>query len=347
MTNPIIPVFDGHNDLPWESRDNRHYSVEGIDQELPQTLHTDIPKLRRGGYLAQYWSAHVHSDYAGGDAVIATLEQIDFVHRMCARYPETFKLATTADDVRAAQDEGRIASLIGIEGGHQIANNMAVLREYARLGVRYMTLTWNNTNEFADAAVGEHKWHGLNDRGREIVAEMNHIGMIVDLSHVSADTMRDALAASKLPVMFSHSSCFSVNPHPRNVPEDVQRMLADNDGVQMITAVPGFVSAAVHEWVAAGEQGPRPAVSVKDVADHVEAARDVMGVDHVGVGGDYDGTGAMPTGMEDVGKYQNLFEELRSRGWSEDDLNKLGWRNALRVLEANDGAYKAFMAAGE
>ena len=288
MTNPIIPVFDGHNDLPWESRDNRHYSVEGIDQELPQTLHTDIPKLRRGGYLAQYWSAYVHSDYAGGDAVIATLEQIDFVHRMCARYPETFKLATTADDVRAAQDEGRIASLIGIEGGHQIANNMAVLREYARLGVRYMTLTWNNTNEFADAAVGEHKWHGLNDRGREIVAEMNHIGMIVDLSHVSADTMRDALAASKLPVMFSHSSCFSVNPHPRNVPEDVQRMLAD-----------------------------------------------------------YDGTGAMPTGMEDVGKYQNLFEELRSRGWSEDDLNKLGWRNALRVLEANDGAYKAFMAAGE
>lgn len=220
MTNPIIPVFDGHNDLPWESRDNRHYSVEGIDQELPQTLHTDIPKLRRGGYLAQYWSAYVHSDYAGGDAVIATLEQIDFVHRMCARYPETFKLATTADDVRAAQDEGRIASLIGIEGGHQIANNMAVLREYARLGVRYMTLTWNNTNEFADAAVGEHKWHGLNDRGREIVAEMNHIGMIVDLSHVSADTMRDALAASKLPVMFSHSSCFSVNPHPRNVPED-------------------------------------------------------------------------------------------------------------------------------
>lgn len=176
---------------------------------------------------------------------------------------------------------------------------------------------------------------------------MNHIGMIVDLSHVSADTMRDTLAASKLPVMFSHSSCFSVNPHPRNVPEDVQRMLADNDGVQMITAVPGFVSAAVHEWVAAGEQGPRPAVSVKDVADHVEAARDVMGVDHVGVGGDYDGTGAMPTGMEDVGKYQNLFEELRSRGWSEDDLNKLGWRNALRVLEANDGAYKAFMAAGE
>lgn len=258
MTNPIIPVFDGHNDLPWESRDNRHYSVEGIDQELPQTLHTDIPKLRRGGYLAQYWSAYVHSDYAGGDAVIATLEQIDFVHRMCARYPETFKLATTADDVRAAQDEGRIASLIGIEGGHQIANNMAVLREYARLGVRYMTLTWNNTNEFADAAVGEHKWHGLNDRGREIVAEMNRIGMIVDLSHVSADTMRDALAASKLPVMFSHSSCFSVNPHPRNVPEDVQRMLADNDGVQMITAVPGFVSAAVHEWVAAGEQGPPP-----------------------------------------------------------------------------------------
>lgn len=347
MTQPMIPVFDGHNDLPWESRDNRHYSVEGIDRELAQTLHTDIPKLRRGGYLAQYWSAYVSSDYAGPSAVVATLEQIDFVHRMCARYPETFKLATTADDVREAQRQGRIASLIGIEGGHQIDNNLAVMREYARLGVRYMTLTWNNTNEFADAATGEHKWHGLNERGREVVAEMNRIGMIVDLSHVSADTMRDAINASTLPVMFSHSSCYSVNPHPRNVPEDVQRKLADNGGVQMITAVPGFVSAAVHTWIVNGEQGPRPEATVQMVADHVEAAREVMGVDHVGVGGDYDGTGKMPTGMEDVGHYQNLFDELRARGWSEADLDKLGWGNAMRVLEANDTAFKAFKAAGE
>ena len=347
MTNKTIPVFDGHNDLPWESRENRGYSVEGIDQELPQTLHTDIPKLRRGGYLAQFWSGYVSSDLTGANAVVATLEQIDFIHRMCARYPETFKLATTAQDVHAAKDEGRIASLIGIEGGHQIANNLAVLREYARLGVRYMTLTWNNTNEFADAAVGDHTWHGLNDRGREVVAEMNRIGMIVDLAHVSADTMRDALDASSLPVLFSHSSCYAVNPHPRNVPEDVQRSLAANGGVQMITAVPGFVSAQVHEWDVKGGDGPRPEATVQMVADHVEAARDVMGVDHVGVGGDFDGTGAMPVGMRNVGEYQNLFEELRSRGWGEDDLNKLGWCNALRVLEANDAAYKAFMKAGE
>ncbi|MCH4209351.1 dipeptidase [Bifidobacterium sp.] len=347
MNEVIIPVIDGHNDLPWESRANRGYSVEGIDQELEQTLHTDIPKLRRGGYLAQFWSAYVHSDFEGGDAVIATLEQIDFIHRMCARYPGSFKLATSAKDVLAARDEGRIASLIGIEGGHQIANNMAVLREYARLGVRYMTMTWNNTNEFADASVGEHKWHGLNDRGREIVAEMNRIGMIVDLAHVSPDTMRDALEASQLPVMFSHSSCFSVNPHPRNVPEDVQHMLAENGGVQMITAVPGFVSAELHDWYENGEHGPRPAVTVGMVADHIEAAREAMGVDYVGVGGDFDGTDAMPEGLSDVGEYQNLFAELRSRGWSEEDLNKLGWKNALRVLKANDGAYRAFMAAGE
>ena len=347
MSSTMIPVFDGHNDLPWESRANRGYSVEGIDQESAQTLHTDIPKLRRGGYLAQFWSGYVSSDFTGAQAVVATLEQIDFIHRMCARYPETFKLAKTAQDVRTAKDEDRIASLIGIEGGHQIANNLAVLREYARLGVRYMTLTWNNTNEFADAAVGDHTWHGLNDRGREMVAEMNRIGMIIDLSHVSADTMRDALDASNLPVLFTHSSCYLVNPHPRNVPEDVQRQLAANGGVQMITAVPGFVSAQVHEWDVNAGNGPRPEATVQMVADHVEAARDVMGVDHVGVGGDYDGTGVMPAGMRNVGEYQNLFEELRSRGWSEVDLHKLGWQNALRVLEANDTAYMEFMAVGD
>lgn len=347
MTHRIVPVFDGHNDLPWEARVNRGYSVEGIDQELPQTLHTDIPKLRRGGYLAQYWSGYVDADHLGADAVVATLEQIDFVHRMCARYPETFKWATTADDVRAAQTEGRIASLIGIEGGHQIANDLAVLREYARLGVRYMTLTWNNTNEFADAAVGEHKWGGLNDRGREVVAEMNRIGMIPDISHVSADTMRAALAASDKPIMFSHTSCFAINPHPRNAPDDVLEKLAANDGVIMITSVPGFVSEARAQWWRDGGKGEAPEVTVAMVADHVEHAREVAGVDHIGVGGDFDGTDVMPVGLEDVGLYQNLFDELRDRGWSEADLDKLGYQNALRVLEANDDAYKAFMEAGK
>ncbi len=285
----------------------------------------------------------MHSDYAGGDAVIATLEQIDFVHRMCARYPDVFAYATTADDVMRAQREGRIASLIGIEGGHQIADNLAVLREYARLGVRYMTLTWNNTNEFADAAAGERKWHGLNERGREVVAEMNRIGMIPDISHVSAETMRDTIAASTKPVMFSHSSCFGVNPHRRNAPDDVLEALAANDGVIMITAVPSFVSRSYAEWACAGEQGPAPEVTVSMVADHVEYAREIAGVDHIGVGGDFDGTDTMPKGLENVGEYQHLFDELRNRGWGEDDLNKLGWKNALRVLEASDDAYKRFI----
>ncbi|MFR0574405.1 dipeptidase [Bifidobacterium boum] len=347
MDNLIIPVFDGHNDLPWECRVDRGYSVEDIGQETCKTLHTDIPKLRRGGYLAQYWSAWVDADFIGADAVVASLEQIDCIYRMCDRYPQTFRFSTTAADVREAMREGRIASLIGIEGGHQIANNLAVLREYARLGVRYMTLTWNNTNEFADAAVGECRWHGINDRGKEIIHEMNRIGMMVDLSHVSADTMRDALDATDKPVIFSHSSCFAVNPHPRNVPDDVLERIPENGGVVMITAVPVFVSDARRRWHENGEQGEPPKVTVQMVADHIEHARDIAGVDHVGVGGDFDGTDVMPYGLGNVGEYQNLFNELRSRGWSEEDLNKLGWRNALRVLEVNDEAYQEFMDSGK
>lgn len=342
-----IPVIDGHNDLPWEARAHRHYSVEGIDQELPQTLQTDIPKLRRGNYMAQFWSAYVHSDYQGGDAVIATLEQIDFIRRMCERYPRDFMFARTADDIRSAHHQSRIASLIGIEGGHQIANNLAVLRQYAALGVRYMTLTWNKTTEFADAAVGERLWEGLNDRGRAVVKEMNRIGMLVDLAHVSAETMRDALETSCVPVMFSHSSCFAVNPHPRNVPEDVQHMLVNNGGVQMITFVPIFVSQELWQWHNDGEHGTKPPVTVEMIADHVECAREAMGVDFVGVGGDFDGDDLMPEGMSNVGCYQQLFDILRQRGWSEEDLNKLGWKNALRVLEASDSAYRSFMSLSE
>ncbi len=338
-----VPVIDGHNDLPWEARVHRGYSVEGIDQELPQTLQTDIPKLRRGHYAAQFWSAWVDSELQGGDAVIATIEQIDFIHRLVARYPETFAWAPTGSAMRAAVERGRIGSVIGIEGGHQIAANLAVLRQYARLGVRYMTLTWNRSTEFADAAVGEKLWHGLNDLGREVVAEMNAIGMLVDLSHVSAETMRDALAVSTRPVIFSHSSCFAINPHPRNVPEDVQHMLADNGGVQMITFVPSFVSSEYWEWARAGRTGEPPEVTVSDVADHVEQAREVMGVDHIGVGGDFDGSARMPRGLANAGEYPQLFDELRRRGWSTADLEKLGWQNILRVLEDSDGAYLNFI----
>ena len=344
---PLIPVIDGHNDLPWACRSGRDYSVAGLDSETDSSrtsLQTDIPKLRRGGMLAQFWSVWVHTDVVGADAIQATLEQIDFVHRMVAAYPETFELATTADDVERAGAAGTIASLLGIEGGNQINNSLAALREFARLGVRYMTLTWNSTTEWADAATDEPKYNGLNDRGREVIAEMNRIGMMVDLSHVSAATMQDALDASTAPVIFSHSSCFALNPHLRNAPDSILAQLAANGGVQMITFVPAFISAAYKAWQDADEVEEKPVVTVSDVADHVEHARRVAGIDHVGLGGDYDGCPDMPVGLATVADYPNLFAELRRRGWSEPDLAKLGYQNILRVLRANDDVYRSFTA---
>lgn len=339
----MIPVIDGHNDLAWNSRTERDYSVEGIDQELPQTHHTDIPKILRGGLRGQFWSVWVHSDLPAGEQVSATLEQIDFVQRMIARYPGIFARALTANDVEAALAEGKVASLMGVEGSNQIGGSLAVLRDYARLGVRYMTLTWNATTEWADSNAGPATHGGLSERGVELVHEMNRIGMLVDLSHVSADTMRDALDATQLPVVFSHSSCFAINPHPRNVPDDVEERLAANGGVQMITFVPGFLSADYHQWAIDGEQGQAPEVTLADAVAHIEHAREVMGVDHVGLGGDFDGFSGGPTGLEDVSKYQAIFDALRDRHWSEDDLHKLGHRNIVRVLRDNDPAYRHFL----
>jgi len=342
-----IPVIDGHNDLPWACRTHRDYSVGGLDDEADAArtpLQTDIPKLRRGGMLAQFWSVWVHTDVEGSDAIQATLEQIDFVQRMVAAYPGTFALATTADDIDRASDTGRIASLLGIEGGNQVNNSLASLRTFARLGVRYMTITWNSTTEWADAAMDTPQHDGLSDRGREVIAEMNRIGMMVDLSHVAAATMRDALDASAMPVIFSHSSCFALNPHPRNVPDVILSQLAANGGVQMLTFVPAFISADYRAWEDAGETGEKPVVTVRDVADHVEHARSIAGIDHIGLGGDYDGCPDMPVGLKTVADYPNLFAELRSRGWSERDLAKLGFANILRVLRAHDTAYRAFVA---
>lgn len=336
----MIPVIDGHNDLAWNSRTERSYSVEGIDHEGEQTHHTDIPKILRGGLRGQFWSVWVHTDIAGADEVTATLEQIDFVDRLIRRYPGVFGRAVTADDVERQMAAGKVASLLGVEGSNQIDGSLAVLRAYARLGVRYMTLTWNSNTEYADSNAETPLHHGLSDRGVELVHEMNRLGMLVDLSHVSADTMRDALDASTLPVVFSHSSCFALNPHPRNVPDDVESRLAANGGVQMITFVPGFLSHARHEWDEAGEHGPAPEVTLADAVAHIEHAREVMGVDHVGLGGDFDGFGDGPIGLEDVSKYQAIFEALRARHWSEDDLHKLGHRNILRVLHDNDPAYR-------
>lgn len=341
----VIPVIDGHNDLAWNSRTERGYSVEGIDVESAQTHHTDIPKILRGGLRGQFWSVWVHTDLVGAAEVTATLEQIDFVQRLIRRYPGVFGPATTADDVERQMAAGKVASLMGVEGSNQIDGSLGVLRMYAQLGVRYMTLTWNSTTEWADANADVPKHHGLSDKGRELVAEMNRLGMLVDLSHVSPETMHDALDATRLPVIFSHSSCRALNPHPRNVPDDVMGRLAATGGVQMITFVPGFLSQARWEWEKDGEHGPAPRVVLGDAVAHIEHAREVMGVDHVGLGGDFDGFGDGPEGLEDVSKYQAIFEALRARGWSEDELHKLGHRNVVRVLHDNDPAYRAAVAS--
>jgi membrane dipeptidase len=328
-----FPVIDGHNDLPWERRETHGSGVEGIDSEAG-SLHTDLPKLRAGGVVGQFWSVFVPCDEP--DPVRATLQQVDVAHRIIDRYPDTLALARTAAEVRAAIDSGRIASLLGAEGGHSIGDDLAVLRDLARLGVRYMTLTHNDDTPWADSATGAHPHGGLTDRGREVVAEMERIGMLVDLSHTAPTTMRDTLDVASQPVVFSHSSTVAVNDHPRNVPDDVLARLADNGGVVMITFVPQFVSAAYAEWFAAGSSEDAPPVTVSDVADHVEHARDVAGAAHVGLGGDYDGTPVLPPDLRDVSRYPVLAAELQRRGWGPADLRALAGGNVLRVLEATD-----------
>ncbi|NIJ05701.1 dipeptidase [Frigoribacterium faeni] len=333
-----FPVIDGHNDLPWERREAYGSGVEGIDAETG-TLHTDIPKLRAGGVVGQFWSVFVPADEP--DPVRTTLQQIDLAHRIVDRYPDDLAFARTAADVRSAVASGRIASLLGAEGGHSIGDDLAVLRVLARLGVRYMTLTHNDDTPWADSATGAHPHGGLTDRGREVVAEMERIGMLVDLSHTSPATMRDALDVATQPVVFSHSSTVAVADHPRNVPDDVLRRLPDNGGVVMITFVPQFVSRDYADWLEAGSTEEAPPVSVSDVADHVDHARDVAGAAHLGLGGDYDGTPVLPPDLRDVSRYPVLAAELRRRGWSADDLRALAGGNVLRVLEATDARFTA------
>ncbi|MBE7161338.1 MAG: dipeptidase [Williamsia herbipolensis] len=340
MTEPLrtlpFPVIDGHNDLPWESRETHGSSVDGVDG-TDRTLHTDLPKLRAGGVVGQFWSVFVPCD--DPDPVRTTFQQVDLVHRLVDRYPDDLALVRTAAELRTAVAGGRIASLLGAEGGHSIGDDLAVLRDLARLGVRYMTLTHNDDTPWADSATGRRAHGGLTDRGRQIVAEMERIGMLVDLSHTAPDTMRDALDVATRPVVFSHSSTVAVNDHPRNVPDDVLARLADNGGVVMITFVPKFVSRAWADWEESGSVGTPPVVTVADVADHVEHARDVAGVAHIGLGGDYDGTPVLPDDLRDVSRYPVLAEELRRRGWGDDDLRALAAGNIVRVLEATDDRF--------
>ncbi|MGW6911582.1 dipeptidase [Streptomyces sp. NPDC054940] len=367
-----FPVVDGHNDLPWALREQVRYDLDARDIAGDQGahLHTDIPRLREGGVGAQYWSVYVRSDYAGDKAVSATLEQIDCVRQLLARYPDDLRPALTAADMEAARAEGRIASLMGAEGGHSIANSLATLRALYALGVRYMTLTHNDNIAWADSATDEPGVGGLSAFGREVVREMNRAGMLVDLSHVAPTTMRDALDASTAPVIFSHSSSRAVCDHPRNIPDDVLERLPGNGGVAMVTFVPKFVLQAAVDWTVAADENmrahgfhhldttaeamkvhrafeetnPRPVATVSTVADHLDHMREVVGVDHLGIGGDYDGTAFTPDGLSDVSGYPNLLAELLDRGWSKPDLAKLTWQNSVRVLGAAEDVARDLQA---
>ncbi|MFJ5777744.1 dipeptidase [Streptomyces sp. NPDC093094] len=355
-----FPVVDGHNDLPWALREQVSYDLAARDIAVRQDghLHTDLPRLREGGVGAQYWSVYVRSDLP--DPVPATLEQIDCVRQLIERHPRELRAALTAADLEAARREGRIASLMGAEGGHSIANSLGTLRGLYALGVRYMTLTHNDNVDWADSATDEPNVGGLSAFGREVVREMNRLGMLVDLSHVAATTMRDALDTTSAPVIFSHSSSRAVCDHPRNIPDDVLERLPANGGMAMVTFVPKFVLQAAVDWTAAADDNmrahgfhhldttaeamkvhrafeearPRPVATAATVADHLDHMREVAGVDHLGIGGDYDGTAFTPEGLDDVSGYPNLLAELLDRGWSRSDLAKLTWQNAVRVLGA-------------
>src|SRR5882757_209762 len=369
------PLIDGHNDLPWEIRDRFKSDLAAVDLQSDTThlpfpagasaLMTDIPRLRAGDVGGQFWSVWIPSDMKGYQAVQVTLEQIDLVKRMAARYPGDLEMAYTAADVRRIHRSGKIACMIGIEGGHQVNNSLAVLRQMYDLGARYMTLTHVLATDWADAATDAPRHHGLTPFGVEVVREMNRLGMLVDLSHVSPDTMRAALAATEAPVIFSHSSARALVDHPRNVPDDILRSVAANGGVVMVNFAPGYVSDARNHWDAdqaaertrfnsppyvglyigqperakaaltAWEQThPRPATTLVQVADHIDHIRQTAGVDHVGLGSDFDGIEDAPVGLEGADRYPALLEELMRRGWTDADIAKLAGENLLRVMAA-------------
>lgn len=364
------PIFDGHNDLVSRLRESHHYDLDAADlRSVRTTRHTDIPRIRAGGVGAQFWSVFVPATLPEPAAVVATLEQIDGVYALAARHPDVFALACTAAETRAIMASGRVASLLGAEGGHQIAESLGVLRMYHALGVRYLTLTHGSTTSWADSATGTEIHGGLTPFGREVVGEMNRLGMLVDLSHVSPGTMSDALDTSQAPIIFSHSSCREITEHPRNVPTGIMERLPANGGVQMLTMVPEFVNEAcaahslerdrmaallgIHpydpadrgRYPAAAEEldawdraHPRPTATVDDVADHIEFAREIVGVDHIGLGADFDGIAHLPEGIGGVDGYPRVLAVLVERSWSDPDLARLTCLNALRVLEDAEAA---------
>jgi membrane dipeptidase len=355
------PLIDGHNDLAWEYRERVQRKFSQLDIRKPQPeLMTDIPRLREGGVGGQFWSVYVPVDFEGADAVPATMEEIDTVYELARRYPDVFEIALTADDVERIFASGKIASLIGMEGGHSINDSLGTLRMFYRLGARYMTLTHSKNTAWADSATDDPVHGGLTEFGKEVVREMNRLGMLVDLSHVSPDTMNDALDVTEAPVIFSHSASRALCNHPRNVPDEVLKRLPKNGGVVMVTFVPSFispavkahddareaerkrarslgestddrVSAALHAWDA---QHPASRATLSQVADHIDHIRDVAGIDHIGLGSDFDGITSVPKGLEDVSKFIDLTRELLARGYGDEDVQKILGRNVLRVMRA-------------
>jgi len=370
------PIWDGHNDVAEQVRDRYKDVLAEFDftdttnarpnRFGPGGMQTDIPRLRQGHVGIQWWSAYVTSTMPEPEAVRASLEQIDTIKRLVARYPDDLRMAYSADDVEAALREGRIASLIGLEGGHSIGSSLGVLRQMYALGVRYMTLVHFTNNPWGDSADDDPEHGGLTEFGMDVVREMNRLGMVVDLSHVSEDTMNDALDAARAPLIFSHSGARAVNTDSRNVPDAVLLRLRDNGGIVMVAAYPSFVSQELNVWTSEREaeqarlkwlwQGqpdivkaklaewvaahPEPKATVSQLADQVDHIRDLIGIDHIGVGADYDGMASGPAGMEDVSGYPALFFELARRGYSQEDLEKIASRNMMRVLRAVE-AYAA------
>jgi membrane dipeptidase len=370
------PVWDGHNDVPEQLRERRADVIAGFDfndtthepdgKGGTKTMHTDLPRLAKGKVGAQFWSVYVSADLPEPQATVATLEQIDVMKRLIARYPDRLQLALTSSDVEAAMKAGKIASLLGMEGGHSIDGSLGVLRQMYALGARYMTLTHSKNTAWGDSATAAPQHDGLTDFGKDVVREMQRIGMLVDLSHVSEPTMMDALDVARAPVIFSHSGARAVEPHMRNVPDSVLARLKDNGGIVMQVAFPSYVSEERRQWGAAlegenkrletlypadpeavkdavaawKEAHPEPKAKIAQVADQIDHLRAAAGIDHIGLGGDYDGMETGPAGMEDVSGYPALFAELARRGYSQADLEKIASRNMMRVLKAAE-AYAA------
>ncbi len=364
------PLIDGHNDLPWEIRTQREHpmDVEAYDLRNTTPGHTDLARLREGKIGAQFWSIYVPGEARDSGYARIQLEEFDIARRMIARYPELLVPAYSADDIEKAFRAGKIGSLLGMEGGHVIENSLGALRSYYELGARYLTLTHNVTLDWADAASDSARHGGLTDFGRDVVREMNRLGMLVDLSHVSPGTMSDVLDVTRAPVIFSHSSARALTDHVRNVPDSILKRLPANGGVVMVTFVPGFISTEIMDyekaagefrstlrsipdsaerrsrWVQWRESHPRPQATIDDVADHIEHVRDVAGIEHVGIGSDFDGITETPVGLEDVSTFPALFAELIDRGWSDEELIKLAGGNVLRAFRAAEATSRAMQS---